>query len=69
MNLTRGERLNRPASQMVKKLHDYYAEMAGAKFEASGSPASNAWAVDYGILTVTPREAAGKARDLQNHLR
>ena len=69
VNLTRSERLNRPASQMVARLHRYYADLAGREFERSGSPASNQWAVDYGILQVKPQEAASGARKLLEHLR
>ena len=69
VNLTRSERLNRPASQMVARLHRYYADLAGREFERSGSPASNQWAVDYGILQVKPQEAASGARKFLEHLR
>jgi hypothetical protein len=62
------ERKGRPASQLVKRLHDYYMMLAVRAFEASGSPASMQYLVDYSKVQMTEDEAITKAERLQQAL-
>lgn len=68
VSLSDKERKGRPAAQLVSKLHDYYEMLAIRAFEASGTPASMQYLIDYSKMQVTPEEAVSNAERLQQAL-